>query len=325
MKKTIDLRYKISVILHPKSPFNFDPTICKPAYYPTSLELYKPGKYWFTMRLDNRIYGIKMENWGTINKPEVRINIFSKLKLSKSELEKVIDELNFRFEFPRDISSFYKEFKNDKVLKPFLKRWYGTHGSCAQDLYGLLMIGIFLQNTVIKRTVQMTKNMLEKYGVKVKFDNKEIYEFWKPEEMVRVPEKELRKLKVGYRAKLFIRLSQSFVKEKINELELRQLSAEEAKKRLMKLYGVGPETARILLVEALHHYDIFEHVAPWQQKIYSRLLFNKKLVPTKKIIKYIKTRWGEWANLAAGYIWDDIFWQRKQGKKIDWLEKEIRL
>jgi hypothetical protein len=25
------------------------------------------------------------------------------------------------------------------------------------------------------------------------------------------------------------------------------------------------------------------------------------------------------------HIWEDIFWQRKEGKKIPWLEKEIRL
>ena len=171
----------------------------------------------------------------------------------------------------------------------------------------------------------MTRVMLEKYGVKLKFDNKELYHFWEPKDMMNVAEQELRDLKVGYRAKLFIRASETFVKEKINELQLRKLPAEEAKQRLLKLYGVGSETVRILLVEALHHQDIFEHVAPWQQKIYSKLLFNKKLVPTDKIIKYVNNKWGEWAHLAASYIWEDIFWQREKGKKISWLEKEIRM
>lgn len=325
MKKTLKLDKKVSVEIKLKAPFNFDATVFKPSYYPNPLKIYETGKYWFAMRLGNKIYGIKMENKGTTNKPKVRISIFSKSKLSKNELKNIIDELNFRFEFTRDISEFFRRFKNDKALSPFLKRWYGMHGSCSQSLYGLLMIGIFLQNTVIKRSVQMTKDMLDKYGVKVKFDGKEVYEFWKPEEMAEVLEGELRKLKVGYRAKLFIKSSQTFVKEKIDENELRQLSLEKAKEKLLKLYGVGPETARILLTEALHHCDIFEHVAPWQQKIYSRLLFNKKLVPSNKIIKYIKEKWGGWANLAASYIWEDIFWQRKQGKKIPWLEKEIRL
>lgn len=323
--EAVELKYKTIIELKPKAPYNFDATVFKPAHYPDPLKIYEIGKYWFAMRFENKIYGIKMESLGTTDKPKIKITIFSKFNITKDEAKKVIDELDFRFEFSRDISEFFKKFKNDKILSPFLKRWYGMHGSCAQNLYGLLMIGIFLQNTVIKRTVQMTEVMLQKYGVKVKFDDKEVFEFWKPEKMMKVSEEELRKLKVGYRAKLFIKLSETFVNEKIDEFKLRKLSVKEAKDKLIKLYGVGPETARILLQEALHHYDIFEHVAPWQQKIYSRLLFNKKMVSTEKIIKYIKLHWGEWAVLAADYIWEDIFWQRKHGKKIEWLEKEIRL
>jgi 3-methyladenine DNA glycosylase/8-oxoguanine DNA glycosylase len=325
MSKTISLKYKTSTTFYPKPPYNFDPTVFKPSHYPDPLKVYESGKYWFVLRLKNKVYGIKLVNRGTIPKPKVQVIIFSIKKLSEKEIKDVIDEVSYRFEFQRDISKFSKKFKNDKILAPFIKKWYGMHGSCGQDLYGLLMIGIFLQNTVIKRSVKMTKVMLEKYGIKVKFDDRVLYYFWQPERIIKIPEKELRNLKVGYRAKLFIKTSKSFIKEKIDELKLRDLSVEEAKERLLKTYGVGPETARILLVEALHHYDIFDHVAPWQQKIYSRLLFNKKLVPTDKIIKYIKNKWGEWANLAASYIWEDIFWQRKQGKKIGWLEKEIRL
>lgn len=325
MSKILKLNKKASLKIKPKAPFNFEATVYKPSHYPGPLKIYEPGKCWFAMRLNNKIYGIRMENKGTVNKPQVRLTIFSKSKLQSDELKNVVNEVGYRFEFNRDISEFFKKFKNDKILSPFLKRWCGMHNSCAYNLYGLLMIGIFLQNTIIKRSVQMTKAMLEKYGIKVKFDNKEVYELWKPEEMARVSEEKLRDLKVGYRAKLFIRLSKSFIEEKIDEYELRKLPMEEAKKKLMRLYGVGPETSRIFLEEALHHYDIFEHVAPWQQKIFSRLLFKKKLVPTEKIVKYVKEKWGEWAALAAHYIWEDIFWQRKQGKKIPWLEKEIRL
>jgi len=325
MARILKLAKKVSLVIKPKTPFNFDATVFKPSHYPDPLKIYETGKYWFAMRLDSKIYGIKMESKGIVNKPRVQIAIFSKTKLSKNELKNIIDELNFRFEFQRDISEFFKKFKNNEILSPFLKRWYGMHNTCAQSLYGSLMIGVFLQNTVVRRSVQMTKAMLGKYGVGVRFDNREVYEFWKPEEMAKVPKRDLRKLKVGYRAKIFIKLSQTFVKEKINENELRCLIAEEARKKLLKLYGVGPETARILLTEALHHYEVFDHVAPWQQKIYSRLLFNKKLVPTDKIIKYVKEKWDKWAYLAVSYIWEDIFWQRKKGKKIPWLEKEIRL
>ena len=323
--KVVKLDKTFSTAIRPIPPFNFDPTVFKPSHYPDPLKIYESGKYWFVLRLNNKVYGIKLINKGTVKKPRVRVIIFSKIKLPEDKIRDIIDEASYRFEFQRDISGFFKKFKKDKVLSPFIKRWYGMHGSCGQDLYGLLMIAIFLQNTIIKRSVQMTKVMLEKYGIKVKFDNRVLYYFWQPERIIKVSEKELRNLKIGYRAKLFIKTSKSFIKEKIDELKLRDLSVEEAKEELLKIYGVGPETARILLVEALHHYNIFDHIAPWQQKIYSRLLFNKKSVSTDRIIRYVNSKWGEWANLAASYIWEDIFWQRKQGKKIDWLEKEIRL
>lgn len=174
MAKSIILNKKKTLAMKPKPPYNFNATIFKPGHYPDPLKIYETGKYWFAMRFDENIYGLKMENLGTINKPKVGISIFSKSILSKSEIKNIVDELNFRFEFTRDILEFFEKFKTDKIFSPFLKRWRGMHGSCAQDLYGLLMIGIFLQNTVAKRTVQMTEVMLKKYGVKVRFSGKEL-------------------------------------------------------------------------------------------------------------------------------------------------------
>lgn len=181
--KAVELKYKTSVELKPKAPYNFDATVFKPAHYPDPLKFYETGKYWFAMRFEDRIYGIKMESLGTTDRPKIKITIFSKFNIAKEESEKVIDELDFRFEFGRDISEFFNKFKNDKIFSPFLKRWYGMHGSCTQSLYGLLMIGIFLQNTVVKRTVQMTEIILKKYGIKVNFDGKEVFEFLEPEKI----------------------------------------------------------------------------------------------------------------------------------------------
>ena len=177
MGKIINLKNRASFFVKPVSPYDFDSTVFKPSHYPDHLKFYEPGRYWFVLRLGNRVYGIKLVSKGTIRSPKVQVIIFSRTKLSKKELKEVIDEVSYRFEFQKDISGFFKKFKNDKILSSFLKKWYGMHGSCAQDLYGLLMIGIFLQNTVIKRSIQMTDVMLKKYGIKVKFDGKELYYF----------------------------------------------------------------------------------------------------------------------------------------------------
>jgi N-glycosylase/DNA lyase len=193
-----------------------------------------------------------------------------------------------------------------------------------QGLYESLIITVVLQNATVRRTVQMMNALLDNYGILCLFDDKEIFSIWLPQELVNVSEQDLRDLKIGYRAKFIKRLSQDFVEDKINEQRIRNLDQDSAKKELMKLYGVGPETARILLFEGYHHYNTFDHIAPWQQKIYSRLFYNKPLVPAEKIRDDIKKRYGEYSMLAVHYIWEDIFWRRKN-ENIDWLEKEIRL
>ena len=135
--------------------------------------------------------------------------------------------------------------------------------SSAHNLYELLIIAVVLQNATVRRSVQMMTALLSKHGTVLDFDGRKIFSIWLPEKLNNVSEQELRNLKIGYRAKFIKRLSQEFANGKIDELGLRGLDHDQAKKELMKLYGVGPETARILLFEVCHQYNTFDHIAPW--------------------------------------------------------------
>jgi len=318
------LKSKKEFFIYPTSPFHFDGTFHKPSHYPDKLDDWEPGKYWQTIRIGKRLFGLKIENKGRVMKPKIKVSAFYDTEISEGELEKIREEIIWRFDLNADLSEYNKLAESDKRFYPVFKKWLGMRVSSAHSLYELLIIAVLLQNATIRRTMQMTNILLDKYGTKLKFDDKEVFALWLPEEMVNVSEEELRYLKIGYRAKFIKRLSQDFVGGKINERKLRTLDQENAKKELMKLYGVGPETARILLFEVLHHYDVFDHIAPWQQKIYSRLFYKKPLVSAERIKADIKKRYGKYSMLAVHYIWEDIFWRRKK-EKIDWLEKEIRL
>lgn len=322
--KTLILSEKTVTFLLPTSPFNFNATMHKPSHFPDQLTLYEKEIFWQTMRFNDDIFGIKMENVGNTNKQKIKLTIFSESKLTENQIDSVKKELSWRYDLGADLSEFNKKFKNDKFLGTVLKKWMGMRVSSAHSLYELLMVGLVLQNATVRRSVQMLNALLEKYGTLVEFDNQKIYSLWLPDDLTKVNEEELRDLKVGYRAKFFIELSQDFTESKVDEAKLRKLSKEEAKKELLKLFGVGPETARILLFEVLHHYDVFDHIALWQQKIYSRIFYNKKLVPANKIKDEIIKRYGKWSMLAVHYIWENVFWKRKT-QKIEWLEKEIRL
>ena len=196
--------------------------------------------------------------------------------------------------------------------------------SCAYSLYELLIVCVLLQNAMVRRTVQMTNALLDAFGTELRFDSKRVFAMWRPADLDNVSEAELRALKIGYRARMIKRLSQDFARGVVDEFKLRTLGLDSAKKELMKLYGVGPETARILLYYACHQSHPLLHIAPWQQKIYSRLFYDKPLVPARTILRDLNDRFGDRASLAVDYVWEDLFWRHRR-KPIEWLQQEIRL
>jgi len=328
MKKALKLDKKVSIEIKPKVPFNFDGTVFKPSHFPTPDHIWEEGKYWQTMRIDGKISGFKLENKGTIRNPKVKVSLYTKGPLKLKEKGKALEKISWQFGFNEDLTEFYEEFKKDKILASLfiLKKYLGTRENSGEvGLYTMLQVYIVLQNATVRRTVQMMNNLLEKYGQKVKFDGKEMYVFWTPEILNRASEKELRNLKLGYRAKFLKRIAKDFVEGKIDEELIKKLPKEEAKKELLKIYGIGPASAGYILFEVFRRFDSFDYLPPWEQKILSRLIYNKKLVPTEKILKEAERRWGKWRILVIHYIFEDIFWQRKRGQKIPWLEKEIRL
>ena len=315
---------RATVQIFPTTPFHFDGTFHKPSHFPAALEAWEPGKYWQTIGVGGSLYGVRVENGGSIAEPVLRVSIFSDRQVTAADREIVRRELVWRFDLDTELRAFGRLARQDRRLQSVWRRWRGMRDSSANSIYELLVIALLLQNATVRRTVQMTNALLEAFGAKVSFDSKCLFAMWQPEDLDQVSDEELRALKIGYRARFLKRLSDDFARGTVNDLELRTLDPDSARKELLRLYGVGPETARILLYPACHRYAGLNHIAPWQQKIYSRLFYNKALVPTRKILKDLNERYGDYASLAVDYVWEDLFWRHRR-KPIGWLQTEIRL
>lgn len=302
MAKILILDTKKSIVSKPKPPYNFDANFHKPSHFPSSDNLWEEGKYWITMLWKGEKLGLKFENQGTINAPKIKISIYSQKPLSKNFIDSLIPEIRWRFNFDSDISEFCEEYKKDKILGPIIKKWKGMKPIAANSLYETLIIYIVLQNATVRRSVQMLGNLFNEFGYKVKYDGKILSMFWEPKKMAKSTEQRLRELKVGYRAKFFRKISEQFANKEIDEFVLRKKSKEEVKKEMLKLYGIGPASVEYLLFEDFYFCDALETIPLWEQKIMSKLLFNKKLVSTKKILEFFKKFKG-WEKLAFHYLW----------------------
>ena len=195
------------------------------------------------------------------------------------------------------------------------------------SLYEYLIIAIVLQNATVRRSVAMMQALFEAYGTPLSYDGQELYCFWAPETVDRVSEQELRDLKVGYRARTIKRVSAAFAGGEIDELDLRGRSHAEQRAALLALYGIGPASVGYILGDVFHHLDEFEHISPWEQKIYSKLFFDtdpQEPVPVEALLELFDRRFAGYRNLAVHYFWEDLFWRRVH-EPVEWLEKLIRL
>jgi len=313
------------IVLKPVPPFDFDSTVYVPHYFPTPDFEWQPNFMWQTLNFEGKPLGLKMENKGATDKPKVKLAIYSKKMLTDKEIEEIVKELNWRYGFDEDISEFLMKFEDDSFLKPVFKRLRGMRNNCTNSLYELLIISIVLQNATVRRTVQMMSNLFNAYGTKLRFDNKELFAYWSPKDLEETSEEELRSLKVGYRAKMIKLVSEVFAKGEIVESKIRKMNTEDAKKELMRLYGVGPATAQNILGGYLRRYDVFDLKGKmWEQKILSRVMFRKETVPAEEVTDEFERRYGKWKGLAFHYIFTAVFWRHRE-KRIPWLEKEIRL
>jgi len=305
-----------SKIVYPKTPYNFDYSVHNPSHYPTPVVKYEKGKLWFSFRFKNKLLGIKFINKGTINKPEIKIEIYCKNKLDNTYKKELLKELSYRFQFEKDYSDFYKKFEKDVLVRKVLKKFKGMHSFCIEGLYEYLIIAILLQNATIKRTVQMTNSMLENYGDKIDFDNVKLFSIWKPKRLLKVPESELRALKVGYRAKSFLRATEDYLK--LKEFAMCNLDNSKLRKELLEIYGVGPASVDYLMTGVYHRRTLIT-IPPWEAKIYSRLLGLKTTDP-KKIMDFLDKRYGKYKSLVIGHLFMDVAWKHKY-EKVDWMEK----
>ena len=310
----------------PLAPFNFDATFHKPAHFASGDNCWIPGIRWQTFLFIDVPLGVKFISQGNVEKPKIDIEIYSKEKLSKKYIKLFTDEITYRYNFDLDLSDFYNKFTNDSTLGPIITKWRGLRPGHQDSLYEYIIIGLMLQNCTVKRSIRMMQVLFEKCGILLEFDNKKLWCFWKPGGLIDISEDDLRSLKIGYRAKSLKKIDDAFSQNLINEIMLRQKNLKTQREELLRLYGVGPATVWYLLFDVFHHYDFFDHISPWEQKIFSKLFFDvdpNTPVPVDNILELFE-RFHPYEQLAVHYVWEDLWWRRKN-ESVPWLEKFVRI
>lgn len=141
-----------------------------------------------------------------------------------------------------------------------------------QDLWEMTVSFLISQQNNIRRIRKCIHNICERYGEKKKnFRGERYYAFPEPEALAAASEEELRACNLGYRSKYVVRTAQSIVNGEVDLEKVRGMKYEDAKKELLKLYGVGVKVADCICLFGLHMFEAFPvdtHILQAMEKHY---------------------------------------------------------
>jgi len=310
------LKHQITLNYELKQPIDFKKTFYSPTRFKSGLELYDMINNWYylPLNLGFDIFGLKFY----MQYQQLSVGVFSEQKLGEVVLEKIRPIIDSIVILDDKFIKFYEKYSQDRFIHNIIQKDKGIYNVRMYSLYEKLIVSTYLQNATVQRTIDMCQNMLDQYGTLLQFDNIELNAMWQPKDLTAGSE-ELRALKVGYRDKNILRITDHFVKNEIDEQKLWQLPTDQLEKELLKIYGVGKQTVFYIIGRS----EYLKHISPWERKILSKYIFDKDLCEEKFLVNWFKENYKDMCGLAFSLIFNDIFDQHKK-KPFLWLQKIMR-
>lgn len=239
----------------------------------------------FTVIISDRILNIKQENDYIV----VNSN-------NEEDLELVT---RYYLDLDRDYDVLNKELSKNEILKRDINLCKG-YKVLKQDKFEMYISYIISQNNNVKRISGSINKISERYGKKVKYNNKEYYLFPTFGELKNITIEELRECGVGFRDSYIINALNKLKENPFFLEELDMLPTDEAIKELMKIKGIGLKVASCILMFGYSRFDTFP-VDTWVKKYVSE---NFKIKDDIKIIsKFMKDNFKENSGLAVQYFY----------------------
>ncbi len=127
-----------------------------------------------------------------------------------------------------------------------------------QDLWEMTVSFLISQRNHIVRIKRCIQNICEAYGKRqVGVEGAMYYAFPRPEDLAGLEEDGLLGCNLGYRSKYVVRAARDVVSGKVDFDKIGRMPYEEARGKLMELYGAGRKVADCICLFALHQLESF--------------------------------------------------------------------
>jgi N-glycosylase/DNA lyase len=220
------------------------------------------------------------------------------------------------FRLDDDINYISSCLTNDNIISQLFKKYSGLW-LMRQDPFQCMISFACSSNTNIPMIRRMLKNLCRKFGIKREIDEKKFFTFPTTKSLAKASINELCSCGIGYRAKTIKSLTEKIIIGTLNIEELSRCKYDEAKEKLLGIYGIGNKLADCILLFSLEKTEAFP-IDVWIARSihsYYRALLNQesfkldfkstKLSPNKYnlLSKIMRQHFGKYAGYAQQYLY----------------------
>jgi DNA-3-methyladenine glycosylase II len=289
--------------LFPEAPFDYELSL---AYYTRSrfeiVDLVKDNCYYRLIPCNGNIYPVKVKSSGTIEKPEIVVDIVSE-KTDKTVQKMIADYIKTLFRTDYNITDFYEFVSNDPVLSKLIEVFYGLKNPQTIDLFEALVWAITGQQINLNFAYMLKKSLVEKFGVEYHIEDNQVFVFPTPATLAEVDIEQLREMKYSRnKAEYIIGLARAIDSGKIKFDGIDKMSDNAVREQLLAIRGVGRWTCEYCLLRSLSRQDACLSGDAGLKNALIKFYGLKKTVKEIDIDQFMK-RFEPYRGLATFYLW----------------------
>lgn len=205
-------------------------------------------------------------------------------------------------DFGRDYTNIKERLTldDDPVMKAAVS--YGTGIRILnQDLWETLISFIISASNNIPRIKKIIELLCSNFGESHQYRGQTRYSFPSAERIASLSLSDLSVIRAGYRDKYILECAKAVADGRIDLPAIKALPTVEAKKSLMKIYGVGNKVSDCILLFGLGRFNSFP-VDVWIKRIMEYCYFNNEQQSIKTISDFAEKKFGELGGIAQQYL-----------------------
>jgi DNA-3-methyladenine glycosylase II len=284
-------------------PFSFDLSSEIFANGDKQIRHCEDGRFWQVIRVNGKLILVTVEAAGTVDKPEVSVELKSNSAITAEDRKKAETAVNTIFSLDLDLKPFYETVKDDKIMASLTRKLWGLKSPTTPTVFEALVDSIVEQQISLKVANSIEAKIIKNFGESLDLDGDVYYAYPTPQRLATVSAEELRQCGLSFRKGEYIKGASTLISE--GKLDLEKLSnyekSEQIIKELDEIKGIGVWTAEFTMLRGMRRLEALPADDLGLRRDISRYYRDGKVI-TSAEARRIAEGWGAWKGLAAYYL-----------------------